>query len=33
MGDDHVKFLNESIDWFTFCYLNFRADDQSVGDF
>ena len=33
MGDDHVKFLNDSIDYFTFCYLNMKADDQSVGEF
>jgi prepilin-type N-terminal cleavage/methylation domain-containing protein len=33
MGDDAVKFLNENIDYFTFCYLNFRADGESVGDF
>ena len=33
LGDGSVRFISESIDWPTFCYLNFIRDGQVVGDF
>jgi type II secretory pathway pseudopilin PulG len=32
MGDGRVVFLSEAIDWYTFVYLNFIKDKQSVGE-
>lgn len=33
MGDGSVRFLSESLDWPTLCYLNFSRDGQPVGEF
>ena len=33
LGDGSARFISESIDWPTFCYLNFIRDGQVVGDF
>ncbi len=33
MDDGHVKFLNETMDYPTFCWLNAIADGESVGIF
>ena len=32
-GDGSVQFLSDSIDWPTFCYLNFIHDGQVTGEF
>ena len=33
MGDGRVIFINEQIDWITFCLLNFIHDGQPTGEY
>ncbi|MCA9049939.1 MAG: DUF1559 domain-containing protein [Planctomycetaceae bacterium] len=33
MGDGAVRFVSENIDFHTYCYLNYTADGQVIGEF